>query len=382
MNAADVDVYVAVSNFKLRLKVDPAFAGEIVKIKGLFQRATSPIALPGEAWAAAEIARGRCVKHGVDVLVVAHSLVQECGGDVARYTLPTCPPPSAPKPAPPKASVPAASAVDALRDALKKAPAAPRPASELLISEIRRDGGTQLRGGTIEETLEAYALAITAGDVLPPVTAFRDADGELWLADGFHRVEAHLRAGKAVIAVKILTGSKRDALLHAVGCNAAHGLPRTNADKRRAVTTLLADPEWSQWSDRQIADRCRVDGKTVGSARLAMATAEFRSEPIEAPRRYTTKHGTEATMNTEPINAGRGKGKPAPRQVEEPSRIPYHVSAVSELRHVWRGCEKYPGARHVMVGVMKTLIEEHESSLDDDAQAAVADMISRRSVAK
>jgi hypothetical protein len=35
-------------------------------------------------------------------------------------------------------------------------------------------------------------------------------------------------------------------------------LRRSNADRRRAVMALLKDEEWSGWSDREIARRCRV----------------------------------------------------------------------------------------------------------------------------
>jgi hypothetical protein len=48
------------------------------------------------------------------------------------------------------------------------------------------------------------------------------------------------------------------AVLYSVGANAAHGVQRSNADKRRAVETLLRDTEWSQSSDREIARRCAV----------------------------------------------------------------------------------------------------------------------------
>jgi hypothetical protein len=45
---------------------------------------------------------------------------------------------------------------------------------------------------------------------------------------------------------------QRDALLYSISFNAAHGLPRTNADKRKAVRLLLADAEWGQWSHRSL----------------------------------------------------------------------------------------------------------------------------------
>ena len=36
----------------------------------------------------------------------------------------------------------------------------------------------------------------------------------------------------------------------------------TNADKRRAVETLLNDAEWATWSDREIARQCGVHHTT------------------------------------------------------------------------------------------------------------------------
>ena len=78
-----------------------------------------------------------------------------------------------------------------------------------------------------------------------------------------------------------------------VGANSGHGLQRTNADKRKAVMTLIADAEWVQWSDSEIARRCGVsrDLATTVRASLADSASEKPSE-----RTYTTKHGTEATM--------------------------------------------------------------------------------------
>lgn len=73
-----------------------------------------------------------------------------------------------------------------------------------------------------------------------------------------------------------------------------HGLPRSNDDKRRAVSRLLDDPEWSKWSDREIARRCYVNHHLV--SRLRSVTGSVPSE-----RTYVTKHGTVATMNTTAI---------------------------------------------------------------------------------
>jgi len=48
-------------------------------------------------------------------------------------------------------------------------------------------------------------------------------------------------------------------------------LRRTQADKRRAVERLLADPEWARWSDRKVAEIAKVDHKTVGKIRRELS---------------------------------------------------------------------------------------------------------------
>ena len=97
-------------------------------------------------------------------------------------------------------------------------------------------------------------------------------------------------------------------MLHSVGANTEHGLRRTNADKRRAVETLLRDEEWSQWSDREIARRCGVGADMVGDARRSICR-----NPTDMPTERTVeRNGKTYTQNT--ANIGR---KPASR-AEEP----------------------------------------------------------------
>ncbi len=70
---------------------------------------------------------------------------------------------------------------------------------------------------------------------------------------------------------------------------------RTNADKRKAVMTLLRDEEWSGWTDSEIARRCAVHHSTVAAVRSSLANSASEQPTT---RTYTTKHGTTATMNT------------------------------------------------------------------------------------
>jgi len=132
---------------------------------------------------------------------------------------------------------------------------------------LRIDGGTQSRQEINQETVGDYAEQITAGAEFPPVTAFYDGV-DYYLADGFHRYFATKKAGKASVNVEIVNGTLRDAVLHSCGVNALHGLRRTNADKRKAVMTLLDDVEWQDWSNGEIARQCHVSPPFVASLRV------------------------------------------------------------------------------------------------------------------
>lgn len=160
------------------------------------------------------------------------------------------------------------------------------------IDKINLSGGTQSRATLDQDTINDYRDALQAGVTFPPITVFYDGS-YYWLADGFHRVNAHVMHGRANVLADVRRGTCRDAVLYSVGANASHGLRRTNADKRRAVETLLNDDEWGGWSDREIARRCGVDNSFVSRLRKAVTVDEPQPE-----RTYTTRHGTVATMQT------------------------------------------------------------------------------------
>ena len=113
---------------------------------------------------------------------------------------------------------------------------------------IKIDGATQSRAALNWAIVQEYSEAMRSGSMFPPVDVYHDGEN-YWLADGFHRVHAAKDVGLPVDAI-VHQDTRRDAVLHSVGANAAHGLMRTNADKHRAVEVLLKDAEWVQWSDR------------------------------------------------------------------------------------------------------------------------------------
>lgn len=153
------------------------------------------------------------------------------------------------------------------------------------LAAIRTDPDLQMRVAGVDVGLVTeYADAILEGASLPAILLYHDGHA-YWPADGFHRIEASRKAGQDSILAEIREGSKRDAMLEAVGANANHGLRRTNADKRRSVLTMLRDPEWSGLSDREIGKRCAVDHKTVGAIRRELTGGEIPAPAAASPAR-------------------------------------------------------------------------------------------------
>jgi hypothetical protein len=164
------------------------------------------------------------------------------------------------------------------------------------LATIRIDGGTQPREAISETTVREYADYFDAGMIFPPIDVFFDGT-TYWLADGFHRYHAAKRVERLALTATVHLGTKRDAVLFSVAANVGHGLQRTNADKRKAASTLLQDGEWSQWSNHEIARRCGISDDLVGVVRKSLSV----NDSEKPARTYTTKHGTEATMQTAKI---------------------------------------------------------------------------------
>lgn len=195
----------------------------------------------------------------------------------------------------------------------------------MLIAHIRRDGGTQIRAGldesTVADYVEQYRAQQKGGESrsMPDVEVFHDGTDH-WLVDGFHRVEAALRAGQKRIAAAIKPGTQSAAILAACAANQTHGLRRSNADKRRAIKTALRHPESSEWSDRRIAKHTGVHHETVADARW-----ELRGTTTEEPRGVTAQQGGDfATLSRvkdgqrrEPADAVPSERSPAGEKGDE-----------------------------------------------------------------
>lgn len=170
------------------------------------------------------------------------------------------------------------------------------------MAEIDRQADTQARATFSTDTCAEYERLIRdaveagkdAGKLFPPIDVFFDK-GRYCIGDGWHRFEAYDKANFEFVEVRLYEGDERTARIFACAANRKHGMQRTPADRRLAVTRMLQDHEWVAKSDRMIADHCGVDHKTVGKVRheLFEAAAETAGEfPTSSPKR-TGKDGKE-----------------------------------------------------------------------------------------
>lgn len=182
--------------------------------------------------------------------------------------------------------------------------------TDLRVTIIRTDGGTQSRVQLDWLAVDEYTHAMLEGATFPPVVVFHDGQ-DYWCADGFHRLQAAARAGRELVAADVRQGTRRDALLYSVGANSNHGVRRTNADKRAAVLLLLNDEEWAAWSDREIARRCGVSDPFVGALRPKLSANDLQID------RKATRNGRTYTMDTAAI------GRRAEEPVIAPEPLPF-----------------------------------------------------------
>jgi hypothetical protein len=169
---------------------------------------------------------------------------------------------------------------------------------KLKLSEIVTDAGTQVRAGLNEATVADYAEALAEGAKFPPVVVFHDGSRYI-AADGFHRIHAALRNGATQIECDVRKGSKLDALKFALGCNAHHGLPRTNLDKRHAVG--MAMKAFSNFSNEALAKICGVSLRFVFEIRKEAANQPMHGAQVEVPQKRIGVDGKERRLPPVPM---------------------------------------------------------------------------------
>ena len=142
---------------------------------------------------------------------------------------------------------------------------------ELQIKDITIDNEIQQRVEMHQAVVKDYYLAMKQGEKFPPITVYCDGQ-KYWLSDGFHRVAAAKKIQRETIEAQVREGGRLDAIKHSLGANAAHGLRRSNACKRKAVLTALTTPGIKEKSNREIGRLCAVSEKLVRIIKKEMET--------------------------------------------------------------------------------------------------------------
>jgi hypothetical protein len=188
---------------------------------------------------------------------------------------------------------------------------------ELPLDRIRTDGGTQMRAALDPDVYFDYRDKWLAGVEFAPIDVFFDGS-TYWLADGFHRFYGAREAKRPSIPCRVHNGTQRDAILFACGANAAHGLRRTNEDKRIAVTKLLSDEAWVLWSDNRIADQAAVSVQLVCVIRGQLSTVDNSPAAKTANEPKTGKDGKKYKPRRKPVASAKPEPPPTSRE-REPS---------------------------------------------------------------
>jgi hypothetical protein len=182
------------------------------------------------------------------------------------------------------------------------------------IELISIDKGTQSRIAINQETVDDYARHMEDGAKFPPVVVFTDGV-EHYLADGFHRYFANRKLQRTTISVDIVKGTLREAVLHSLKANREHGLRPTNEDKRKGVMSMLTDPEWKIWADREVARHCGVSHVFVAKLRKELAGGL-----VQTTRKFKGKGGNVSTffLVTSPVFALSSGRRAAPAMAPMP----------------------------------------------------------------
>ena len=178
------------------------------------------------------------------------------------------------------------------------------------LSKLEKNG-LQIRCRLDEAAIKEYMEAVENGATLPPVTVFSEDGEKFFLADGFHRAEVARRLGQKSVRCEVREGGFEAALTFALSANSAHGIRRSNEDKRNAVKVA--------WENRKML--FGVDNPSDGMvAQMCGVTREFASSQVAtiatcAPSTVVGKDGK--TYTKPPVPVRRPEPPPPPVRDKE-----------------------------------------------------------------
>lgn len=170
------------------------------------------------------------------------------------------------------------------------------------LKKIRIDGGTQCRVVIDQKMVQNYVECMQEGDKFPPMYCYYDGS-DYWLVDGFHRWHAYSVLNVKGVEIEYKPGTLDEARIASYGQNAHHGLPRSNADKRRSVEMALADPNLQGKSNYEIAKICAVSQPFVATVRNPeRAEAQQKAREKSVAKKTTNPISSLDSGHTNPIS--------------------------------------------------------------------------------
>ncbi len=191
---------------------------------------------------------------------------------------------------------------------------------KLALDTIKLDECLQSRQEIDQDYVDELTEVLGDGGELPPLVVFHDG-GVYWLADGWHRYLAYKAADRKKVPVLIRQGTRRDALFFSFSANAKHGKRRTNADKRKSVTTLLEDCDWTARTNRWVAAAAKVSNHLVHVMRAELNQADVSDEPPAASVGKSPNSILESPeKNDSSLSAPSSEHSPSPTAKAQPQK--------------------------------------------------------------
>lgn len=183
---------------------------------------------------------------------------------------------------------------------------------EIALAHISKDANLQQRSGKrddeylieMSDVLREAQTTDAINHIFPPVGVVWD--GKVFhLFDGYYRTSAYEGNNIPAIEADIYIGNYDDAVILSYGANPAHGLRRSSADKRKAVTNALSNPLLADYTKPELAALCgvsreyvyKIEKQIADQPRLPQTTSLSPAE--EEQQQQVTESDIEADVKAE-----------------------------------------------------------------------------------
>lgn len=158
----------------------------------------------------------------------------------------------------------------------------------------------KIRPNINSDIVEEYAEAYKCGLIVEPLDVFQEKGTERFIvADGEHRLLALQRAKIKSVEVRIHSGDEIAAFDYAIGCNHAHGLRRTKADKYHAFEGIMETPLREKYrTDTDLAEKIGVSKATIARYKVDWRNSESADHETRRRKEAAKTSATKNTKNT------------------------------------------------------------------------------------